>query len=185
MLQGSSSLAPLVDDQLHVSALGVDPHPLAPHLHRPGQALHRKLGKREDRLGRVHDHLVRALGGHRAEQVRHGVAGRLRGIQRQRRIQVRHDPHGPAGRVGLAAAGAHRVQLGRRAVLVALGERVALHVDRDRRRAGGLAAGAHRALAGDDHLVSAERVDSDFRHSTHTVRRRGATWPRSGSVPGR
>ena len=59
--------------------------------------------------------------------------GRSGASGRQRRVEVRHDAHRPARRVGRAAVRAHRVDLGRRAVLVALGERVGRGVDRRRR----------------------------------------------------
>ena len=87
-----------------------------------------------------------------------------------------------AGRPGRA-----RVQLGRGAVLVALGERVALEVDRLGRAAQrGLAAGPARALARDDRAVPAERVDADLGHArSAAVRARSAGCPVRASASAR
>ncbi len=131
-------LAALVDDQLHVRAPRVRAHPLAPHPHRRDHLLDGELRQRVHRLGRVHDHLVRAPRGHRREQIGAasgrvatvpGLAGRV-----ERGKEVGHHPDCPAGSVGPhPPSGPQRVQLRRRAVLVALGERVLLGVDRVRR----------------------------------------------------
>src|SRR5207245_10025043 len=87
---------------------------------------------------------------------------------REGRIQVGHDPHAPAGRIGPAAVGTQGVELGRRELLVALGERILCGVDacvaRVLARKPWRSARALRALAGDDRLVPAERVYSEFRH---------------------
>src|SRR6185437_11452466 len=49
VLERGTRLPPLVDDQLNVGAVRVCLHALAPNLHRPRQALWRKLREREDR----------------------------------------------------------------------------------------------------------------------------------------
>ena len=111
----------------------------------------------------------------------------------QRRVEVRHHPHRPPGRVRRPTAGAQRVELRRSAVLVTLGERVALGVDRLCRSAGRLAPGTPGALSGDDRLVPAQRVDPDLRHGSVSIRKlcrarsvghRLQALPRSGTDPG-
>ena len=76
---------------------------------------------------------------------------------RERGIEVRHDPHLPAAVV------TQRVELRRRAVLVAGGERVALGIDRLARRHVEERARARAALARDDHPQARERVDAQLR----------------------
>ena len=150
-----------------VGGVGVDPHPLAPHVHRGRNLLgRRQLAERHHRLGRVDDHLVRAERRRRPRtdpgwRVARAVR-RARGLER--RIQVRHHADGPAGRVGLAAVGPDRVQLGRRAVLVALGERIGLRVESAAPAVGAqLAARASGAGPGDDRPLAGQRVDAGSR----------------------
>ena len=129
-------------------------HPLAPGRDRGGELGVVELGHRGHVRGRVDQHLVRAARRPRREEV--GFAGPARGQQRvaaagegaglgpgrparrpaaaprhlatvaERRIEVRDHPRPPARRVGRAAARPQRVELGRRAVLVALAERAVL-----------------------------------------------------------
>ena len=91
------------------------------------------------------------------------AAGRL-GALAQRRVEIGERPHAPARRVGAAAVGAHRVDLGRRAVLVALGERVPLGVDRRVRLDLEATPRPARAVAGHDRLQPRQGVDPDLRH---------------------
>ena len=106
-------------------------HPLAPDRHRRLDLRGRDLGQRVHRVGRVDDHLVVAVRGLGGEQVRLAAAAgeRIlagRGLaRRQRRVEVRHHAHLPA-RVSVAPPRSQPVELGRRAVLVAGGERVGL-----------------------------------------------------------
>ena len=68
--QRGAGLAPLVDDQLDVGAVGVRAHPLAPDLdrrRRPARPV--SSASDETGCGRVDDHLVRARRGGRREQV--------------------------------------------------------------------------------------------------------------------
>jgi hypothetical protein len=82
----------------------------------------------------------------------------------ERGVEVRHHAHEPAAAVLCAAVGSQRVDLWRRAVLVAFQERVALGVDRRLGLDAEAAAGAGGALAGDDRLQPGERVDAELGH---------------------
>jgi len=66
----------------------------------------------------------------------------------------------------VAHRGTQRVELRRSAVLVTLGERVALGVGSLCRSAGRLAPGTPGAPSGDDRLVPAQRVDPDLGHGS-------------------
>jgi hypothetical protein len=166
-----AGLAPLVDDEVEVGRAVVRAHALAPGLDRDGHLAGPQLGQRHDRVRGVDDHLVPAAGGLRGEQVGLGVARRRLGVLEQRRIEVRHDAHAPARRVGTARAGADRVHLGRRLVLVALGEGIAGGIDRWTRGDGEDVARAVGAPGGDDRLEPGERVDPDLvRHRSAPAR---------------
>ena len=74
-----AALAALVDEQVHAGRVGVGAHALAPaprRRSRPARAA--QVGERGDRAGRVDDHLLRAGGGLRGEEVGVGCGGGLR-----------------------------------------------------------------------------------------------------------
>src|SRR5262249_22167461 len=132
----------------------------------------RQVHEAADRVGRVDDHLVRAGGRLRGEQVRVRVRLRRGGIRIERRVLVRHHADRPPGRVRRTAVRAHGVDLGRRLILVTLGERVALGVDRRIRWDLEPATGAVGALTGDDRLETRQRVDANLRHQWFRPRAR-------------
>jgi hypothetical protein len=122
--QRGTGLALLVDDQLHIRALGVRAHPLAPDIDREDHLLEGELGERHHGLGSIDDHLVRARRRHRHEQLSATIAlsayQRLRLVlalvlavlltrSSERRVEVPYDAHPPARGVRRAAARAHRV----------------------------------------------------------------------------
>ena len=82
----------------------------------------------------------------------------------QGRVEVGHHAHPPAGAVRCGPVLAKRVQLGGSAVLVALGERVALGVDRGPLLRGEPGAGPLAALAGGDHPQARQGVYPELRH---------------------
>ncbi len=161
----------LVDDQVHAGRVGVNAHALAPHLDGPCHLLHGQLGQRHHGVRGVDDHLVRAERRRRPEQVAGGIGagaglgtlGLVRAGRGQRRVEVRHHAHRPTRGVGSAAVRAQRVDLGRRAVLVAFRKRVRSRIQCRRGRHGELTAGAPGAGAGHDRAVPAQGVDAQLR----------------------
>ena len=127
--QRRAALAALVDEHVHVGGVRVRAHPLAPARPSRGATCSaREVGERSrPGCGRVDDHLVRAARRLRGEQV--GVARRRAGRGAsgdERRVEVRHDAHASSRACrARRRPGRTRVHLGRRPVLVALGERVA------------------------------------------------------------
>ena len=144
-------------------------HALAPDLHRGGDLLDRRARPaRSPARGALTITSCAPRAGVRGEQV--GVGARARGSPAsgvERGVEVGHDPHRPARACpGAPPPGRTRVDLGRRAVLVALGERVGLGVDRrGRASARSPPPGRVGALAGDDRPLPGERVDAQLRHS--------------------
>jgi hypothetical protein len=69
------ALAALVDEHVHVGGAGlvVGAHARAPDLQRVGDLLGPQLAQRDDRVGAVDHHLVRAGGGAGAEPGRGGA----------------------------------------------------------------------------------------------------------------
>ena len=173
--QGGTRLLSLVDDHVHVGGGGVGAHPLAPDRHRGLDLLWRDLRQRVHGIGRVDDHLVRAERRSRRKQVGlaapHGqrIVARLGITGRERREQVRHHAHAPARRVRPGAVVANRVELGRRLVLVAVRERVALAVDRCPRSGVEPGAGPPAAVAGHDHAQARERIDAQLGHRSFSI----------------
>ena len=125
--------APVVDEQVHAGGAvrGVVGHAPAPHRHRELELGGVQLGERADRRAASRRS---PRGGRARPRRRRGpraprAAGRVAsGLSAGKRFG--HDAHRPAGRVGRGLVRAQRVELRRRAVLVALEERVALGVDR-------------------------------------------------------
>jgi hypothetical protein len=156
--------AALVHEQVPARRRGVRAQPLAPDLQRGGQLLGRQVGERGDGARRVHDHLVRTARRLRGEEVRVRLGRRYGRVRLERRVQVGHDAQRPARPVRLAALGADGMDLGRRAILVALEERVGLGIDRLRRLDGVAVAGPRGASGGDDRLQPRQRVDADLVH---------------------
>ena len=171
----------LVDDQVDVGRVGVGAHPLAPRGDRRREALVGQLGEGRGVLGRADDHLVRALapgarrtgsarprGGWRragrpSRTARSRAAACAVALAGEHGIEVRHRARQPARRVGLAAVGPVRPDLGRRAVLAPLAEGTLLggvglasgRLRGERVRALGPARGEDRPQAG-------ELVDADL-----------------------
>ena len=69
MRERGARLLALVHDHVHIRRVRVRAHALAPDGHRGLDLVGRELGERVHGVGRVHDHLVRAERGPRAEQV--------------------------------------------------------------------------------------------------------------------
>jgi hypothetical protein len=163
--QRGAGLAALVDDHVDVGGVrGVCAHALAPDADGGAHLVDLELGERVDRLRRVDDDLVAAPRRRGREQVALGERRRRLALLVERRVEVRHDAHGPARRVRAVAVRAQREHLGRRAVLVALEEGVGLGVDRRARLGAQAAARARGALGGDDRLQAGQRVDADLGH---------------------
>ena len=160
--------AALVHEHVHVSGRLVRAHALAPDLDCGLELLGRGLPEAGDRLRRVHDHLVRAGGRPRGEQLGLAAAGaeRVDGrlvVARERGVEIGHDANRPARGVGPAAVRAQREHLRRRAVLVALHEGVGLRIDVHRGLDLVEPAGPAGPLAGDDGPQPRQGIDAQLR----------------------
>ena len=111
------------------------------------------------------------VGGLRGEEVGIGVRRRLRRVRADRGEEVGHRAHEPAGRVRRSAAGPQRPHLGRRAVLVALEEGVALGVDRLGRLGREAGAGPRGAAGGDDRPQPRQGVHAQLVHRSFSIPR--------------
>ena len=170
--QRRARLAPLVDDQLQVRAVGVRAHPLAPDLDRRADLLDGQFRERQHGLRAVDDHLVRAGRGQRREQLGLAAAAVLGAVAAARRrrssaglsagyrfgttrtLQPGESGGPPSGRSAYSSGGV-RSSCPRRTGRA----RASIGSAGAQRR---LAARAPRALAGDDRAVPAERVDAQL-----------------------
>src|SRR3954470_23322017 len=176
-------------------------HPLAPGGDGGGELLLAELGHRGHVLRPVDQHLVRALGRPRGEEVRFAgafggeewiaTAGKrpgfgtlfwivFRPLSAERGVKVGDDAGLPAGRVRRAAAGPLRVELRGGAVLAALAEGTVVRALR-LGRAGREAVGAGSAAGGEDRPQPGQLVDADLRRAQE---REGGRSPTSGSSAG-
>ena len=146
----------------------------------------RQVGERAHRVGRVDDHLVAPARRQGGEQVGLGRRARASGGVRAPAPGRGSAPRAPASRACRARRRrAQRVDLGRRAVLVARGERVASPgrsaargVDRR-----GPPPGRRGALAGDDRAQPGERVDAELRQGALLHGARARCPPRRRARP--
>ena len=173
--QRRAALAALVDEHVHARGAAacarIRVAPDAPSRPRPAPA--RRSAIEVTGSGALTITSCAPVAGSAVKRSGLRVGAAARRVRRERRVEVRHDAHAPAGRVGRAAVGPHGVDLGRRAVLVAREERVLLGVDRRLAARGrsGRRGGRARAAA----MIAFRPVSGSTRTSSRcVVMRRGS-----------